>query len=136
MVFLSEINEVTLLHFFLEDALQVAPYPKDAFYIQDGNALFHTPTNLSPTCGEISLKMLGQMNSYDEFQFFDRFITEPTQSRLVADCIVVSLSGMLQTGQQQQKPSASIYSWQIIKIKCSYVICYFGCEGAKQQHHV
>ena len=37
------------------------PYPTDALFIQDGNALFHAMTNLPPTFGDICLHVLDQM---------------------------------------------------------------------------
>ena len=59
--FFNKTNKAAMLHFLLEDAPEVVPYPKDALYIQDGNALFHALTNLPPTFGEICLKVLDQM---------------------------------------------------------------------------
>ena len=58
-----------MLHFLLEDAPEVVPYPKDALHIQDGNALFHALTNLPPTFGGICLKVLDQMVATSNFIF-------------------------------------------------------------------
>ena len=40
-----------LTHFLLEDAPENVPYPTDALFIEDGNALFHAMTNLPSTFG-------------------------------------------------------------------------------------
>ncbi len=50
-----------MLQFLLDDKTDEVPYPKDAIFIQDGNALFHTLTNLPHTFGEICLQALDQM---------------------------------------------------------------------------
>ncbi|KAM3602468.1 uncharacterized protein V6R79_004691 [Siganus canaliculatus] len=44
-------------------------YPKNALFIQDGNALFHMTTNLPQTCGEICLQFLGNMIPKQHFVF-------------------------------------------------------------------
>lgn len=44
-------------------------YPKDAFFIQDGNAFFHMMNNLPPTFGEIYLQLLDLMSSKQHFVF-------------------------------------------------------------------
>ena len=44
-------------------------HPKDALYIQDGNALFHALINLPPTFGEICLQVLDQMVAKKNFVF-------------------------------------------------------------------
>lgn len=54
--FFNKTNKSTMLHFLLEDFPDHVPSkPKDAFFIKDGNALFHALTNLPPTFGEICL---------------------------------------------------------------------------------
>ncbi|XP_049455367.1 uncharacterized protein LOC125902797 isoform X2 [Epinephelus fuscoguttatus] len=47
--FFAKSNKASMLHFLLEDSPEEVPYPKDAFYIQDGMALFHTLVNLPET---------------------------------------------------------------------------------------
>ncbi|KAK0148593.1 hypothetical protein N1851_011078 [Merluccius polli] len=47
--FFNKTNKAAMLHYLMEDAPEDVPYPKDAFYIQDGNALFHALMNLPPT---------------------------------------------------------------------------------------
>ena len=44
--FFNKTNKATMLHFLMEDAPEDVPYPKDALHVQDGNALFHSLTNL------------------------------------------------------------------------------------------
>lgn len=34
--FFAKSNKASMLHFLLEDSPEEVPYPKDAFYIQDG----------------------------------------------------------------------------------------------------
>ena len=48
--------------------MQVA-YPKDSMFIQDGNALFHTMTNLAPTFRGITLQLLDLMLPKHDFVF-------------------------------------------------------------------
>ena len=67
--YFNKTNKATLLHFLMEDDPAEVPYPKDAFYIQDGNALFHALMNLSPTFGDICLQVLDQMMSKKNFVF-------------------------------------------------------------------
>ena len=51
--YFAQTNKATILHHLLKNRDEEVPYPKDALYIQDGNALFHMMSNLPPTCGEI-----------------------------------------------------------------------------------
>ncbi|CAL8356010.1 unnamed protein product [Boreogadus saida] len=48
--FFNKNHKAAMLHYMTEDAPEDVPYPKEAFYIQDGNALFHAldepPTNV------------------------------------------------------------------------------------------
>lgn len=53
----------------LEETNDEVSYPKDSFYIQDGNALFHSLTNLPPTFGDICLQMLDHMVVKGNFIF-------------------------------------------------------------------
>ena len=43
--FFNNTNKAAMLHFLLEDAPENVPYPTDALFIQDGNALFHAMTS-------------------------------------------------------------------------------------------
>lgn len=47
--FFNKTNKAAMLHCLMEDAPEDVPYPKEALYIQDGNALFHALMNLPPT---------------------------------------------------------------------------------------
>ena len=68
--FFSKTNKAAILHYPLEDlSSDDLPYPQDALFIQDGMALFHTLTNLPPTCGEICLQVLDQMAVKKNFIF-------------------------------------------------------------------
>ena len=55
-----------MIHFLLENAPENVPYPTHALFIQDGNALFHAMTNLSPIFGAICLHVLDQMKSKNQ----------------------------------------------------------------------
>lgn len=65
--FFNKTNKSSILHFLMEDAPEEVPYPNDALFIQDGNALFHVLRNLPPTCGEICLQVLDQMVAKKNF---------------------------------------------------------------------
>ena len=67
--FFNKTNKAAMLHFLMEDASEDVPYPKEALYIQDGNALFHALMNLPPTFGEICLQVLDQMVAKKNFVF-------------------------------------------------------------------
>ena len=56
--FFAKTNKATILHYLLQDRDEEVTYPKDALFIQDGNALFHMMTNLQPTCGQICMQLL------------------------------------------------------------------------------
>ena len=58
MFFLSKTNKAAPMHFLVADYTKEMAYPKDSFFIQDGNALFHTLTNLAQTFRGISLNIL------------------------------------------------------------------------------
>ena len=53
--FFAKTNKTSMMHFMMEDHSEVVAYPKDSMFIQDGNALFHTITNLPPTFRGITL---------------------------------------------------------------------------------
>lgn len=67
--FFAKTNKASMLHFLLDDKTNEVPYPKDAIFIQDGNALFHALTNLSHTFGAICLQVLDQMVAKKHFIF-------------------------------------------------------------------
>ena len=69
MAFFSKTNKASMMHYVLTDTAEEVPYPKDTFFIQDGNALFHTLTNLPPTFGDICLQILDQMVAKKNFIF-------------------------------------------------------------------
>ena len=58
-----------MLHYLVEGVEKDVPFPKDAMYIQDGNALFHTLTNIPPTFGGICLHLLDLMTPKCSFVF-------------------------------------------------------------------
>ena len=61
--FFSKTNKSKMLQFLMDDTLDNEALPKDAMYIQDGNALFHALVELPPTFGLIALQILDQMVS-------------------------------------------------------------------------
>ena len=67
--FFAKTNKATMLHYVLDDRTEEVPYPKDAFFIQDGNALFHALISLPPTFGDICLQILDQMMAKKNFIF-------------------------------------------------------------------
>lgn len=68
--FFNKTNKAAMLHFLLEDFPDNGvSQPKDALFIQDGNALLHALKNLPPTFGEICLKILDQMVAKKNFVF-------------------------------------------------------------------
>ena len=67
--YFAKTNKATSLHHLLKDRGEDVPYPKDALYIQDGNALFHMMSNLPPTCGEICMQLLDLMVAKHHFVF-------------------------------------------------------------------
>ena len=67
--YFNKTNKAKMLHFLMEDISEDIPYPTDAMFIQDGNALFHTLKGLPPTFGEICLQILDQMISRRNFIF-------------------------------------------------------------------
>ena len=67
--FFMKTNKAAMLHFLLDERKDEVPYPKDAIFIQDGNALFHALTNLPLTFGGICLQVLDQMAAKKNFIF-------------------------------------------------------------------
>ena len=67
--FFAKTNKATMMHYILEDRTEEVPYPQDSFFIQDGNALFHSLTSLPPTFGDICLQILDQMVAKKNFVF-------------------------------------------------------------------
>ncbi|KAL7385243.1 hypothetical protein ABVT39_018114 [Epinephelus coioides] len=67
--YFAKTNKATILYYLLEDRNDEISYPKDALFIQDGNALFHMMTKLPPTCGEICMELLDQMIAKHHFVF-------------------------------------------------------------------
>ncbi|XP_056463060.1 uncharacterized protein LOC130402990 [Gadus chalcogrammus] len=67
--FFNKNHKAAMLHYFTEDASEDVPYPKEAFYIQDGNALFHALMNLPPTFKRICLQSLDHMVAKNHFVF-------------------------------------------------------------------
>ena len=67
--FFAKINKATILHYLLQDKDENVSNPKDALFIQDGNALFHVMKNLPPTFGEKCLQVLDQMTAKQHFVF-------------------------------------------------------------------
>ena len=68
--FFNKRNKAAFRHCLLEgDLFQVDELPSDSFYIQDGNALFHSLINIQPIVGEVCLQILNQMVSKKDFIF-------------------------------------------------------------------
>ena len=80
--FFNKTNKASVLHYLLEDDVDEVTYPKDALYIQDGNALFHALTSLPPTFREICLRLLDQMVAKKNFVFStDSYHTDSIKSQ-------------------------------------------------------
>ena len=67
--FFEKTNKASMMHFMIEDHNELVAYPKDSMFIQDGNALFHTMTNLAPTFRGITLQLLDLMLPKCDFVF-------------------------------------------------------------------
>jgi hypothetical protein len=67
--FFNKTDKAAMLHFLVEDVRKDERYPDDAIHIQDGNALFHTLTNLAPNFGGICLQVLDHMVAKKNFIF-------------------------------------------------------------------
>ncbi|XP_052812091.1 uncharacterized protein LOC128239473 isoform X1 [Mya arenaria] len=68
-VFFMKTNKAAIIPMLLEDVAPDKTYPIDALYIQDGNALFQSLTNLGPTFGAIGFQILDQMVAKRHFVF-------------------------------------------------------------------
>ena len=87
--FFAKTNKASMMHHLLEDGRKDEVYPVDAMFIQDGNALFHTLTNLPPTFGGICLHILDLLLSKKNFVFStDSYHPDSikTQERLRRGC--------------------------------------------------
>ena len=67
--FFAKTNKAAVLHYLLQDETTEVTLPSDALYIQDGNALFHSLTNMPQTFGDICLQMLKLMSNRQSFVF-------------------------------------------------------------------
>uniref|UniRef100_UPI00358FE6F1 uncharacterized protein n=1 Tax=Myxine glutinosa TaxID=7769 RepID=UPI00358FE6F1 len=67
--FFDKTNKATMMHNILDDRTEEVPYPKDTFFIQDGNALFHALTSLPPMFGDICLQILDHIVAKKNFIF-------------------------------------------------------------------
>ena len=73
----------------MEDHSEVVVYPKDFLFIPDGNTMFHTVTNLTPTLSGITLQMLHIMLPKLDFVLSTdsyHLGSTKTQERLRRDC--------------------------------------------------
>ena len=87
--FFANTNRTSMMHFIMEDHSQVVAYPKDFMFIQEGNAMFHTMTNLAPTFRGITLHLLDLMLPKRAFFFLtDSYhpVSIKTQERLRQGC--------------------------------------------------
>ena len=67
--YLFKTNKASMLHSITENTPKDIQYPPGSLYIQDGNALIHSLTNLPPTFGEVCLNLLDIMVSKHDFIF-------------------------------------------------------------------
>ena len=65
----AKTNKASMMHFMMEDHSELVAYPKDSKFIQDGNALFHTMTNLAKPFRRITLQLLDLMLPKRDFVF-------------------------------------------------------------------
>ena len=72
--FFAKTNKASILHFIMEGHDVEKQYPKGSMFIQDGNVLFNTLNNLSPTFGGICLQILDHMAAKQNF-IFCRFLS-------------------------------------------------------------
>lgn len=128
----NKTNKAAMLHFLMEDAPEDVPYPKDALYIQDGNALFHALTNLPPTFGTICLQVLDQMVAKKNFVFStdsyhaDSIKAQQRLRRGFSQQYIID-------GPAQGSRLTSNFSWQTRRIRHSFVSYYYGCGGARRR---
>ena len=69
MDFLTKTNKASRFHALVEISEEELPFPRDAICIMDGNALFHSLTNLAPTMGGICKQILRAMVDKHDFVF-------------------------------------------------------------------
>ena len=67
--FFTKTNKASMLHFIMEDHTEETPYPNGPMFIQDGNALFHSLTDLPHTFRDICFQILDQMKAKRNFIF-------------------------------------------------------------------
>ena len=67
--FFAKTNKAKMIHFLLDDFPVTSDYPNDAFHVEDGNALIHVMTNLTPIFGGFCLQILDQMVNKRSFIF-------------------------------------------------------------------
>ena len=67
--FFNTTNKATMLKYFLKDISKAVQYPLYPFYIQDGNALFHSLTKPAETIEGICLQLLDTMVAETNFIF-------------------------------------------------------------------
>ena len=67
--FFNKTNKASMLHALVENSEEEIPFPRDAICIMDGNALFHSLTNLAPTMGGICKQILRAMVDKHDFMF-------------------------------------------------------------------
>ena len=65
----AKTNKASMMYFMIEDHSELVAYPKDSKFIQDGNALFHTMTNLAQPFRGITLQLLDLMLPKRDFVF-------------------------------------------------------------------
>ena len=73
----------------MKDHSELVAHPKDSMFIRDGNALFHTRTNLAPRFRGITLQLLNLMLPKHDFVFStDSYHpgSIKTQERLRREC--------------------------------------------------
>ena len=80
--FMAKTNKASMLHHLLEDYSDEVHYPTEAFFIQDGNAMFHSLKDLPPTFEGICLKVLDQMVAKGNFIFStDSYVQDSIKSQ-------------------------------------------------------
>ena len=67
--FFNKTNKASILHALVEKYEEEIPFPRDAICIMDGNALFHSLTDLAPTMGGICKQILRAMVDKHDFVF-------------------------------------------------------------------
>ena len=65
--FFAKTNKASMLHFVTEDSREEVSCPKNAMFIQDGNALFHALIDLHPTFRGICLQIIDMMCPMQNF---------------------------------------------------------------------